>query len=122
MSKSVLAVRRMRQLAPAIPSVFLMKRLPLAFRDGSLPPGVEIAGPKIDNLRRHPGYAERVREQANRIFVWTVDDPADVDLCRDLGVDAIITNRPAEVLARGSNPLRGLDHAELVLWPERRRQ
>jgi glycerophosphoryl diester phosphodiesterase len=30
--------------------------------------------------------------------VWTVDAQADIDLCVDLGVDAIITNRPARVL------------------------
>jgi hypothetical protein len=31
---------------------------------------------------------------------WTVDEPADVELCLRLGVDAIITNRPAEVIAQ----------------------
>jgi hypothetical protein len=29
-----------------------------------------------------------------------VDQPADVELCLELGVDAIITNRPAEVVGR----------------------
>jgi len=32
--------------------------------------------------------------------VWTVNEPGDVDLCVELGVDAIITNRPAAVLER----------------------
>jgi glycerophosphoryl diester phosphodiesterase len=27
--------------------------------------------------------------------VWTVDEPEQVELCRTLGVDALITNRPA---------------------------
>jgi glycerophosphoryl diester phosphodiesterase len=30
--------------------------------------------------------------------VWTVNEPEDVELCLDLGVDAIITNRPRAVL------------------------
>ncbi len=98
MSFSVLAVRRMRQLAPAVPRVFLMERVPLPYRDGSLPPGVDVAGVSIDVLRRHPAYAGRVRERGHRLHVWTVDDLADVDLCVELGVDAVITNRPADVL------------------------
>jgi len=31
------------------------------------------------------------------VHVWTVDEPADVELCVELGVDAIITNRPGAV-------------------------
>jgi glycerophosphoryl diester phosphodiesterase len=98
MSFSLLAVRRMRQLAPAVPRVFLMKQVPLPFRDGSLPPGVGTAGIAMGIVRRHPGYVQRVRDRGNEVFVFTVDDPADVDLCLDAGVDAIITNSPADVL------------------------
>jgi glycerophosphoryl diester phosphodiesterase len=100
MSFSLLAVRRMRQLAPAVPRVFLMDHVPLPFRDGSLPPGVRTAGLAVEILRNHPDYVERLRDRGNRIFVFTVDDPADVELCLDLDVDAIISNRPAEVLER----------------------
>jgi glycerophosphoryl diester phosphodiesterase len=34
------------------------------------------------------------------VHVWTVDEPADVELCLELGVEAIITNRPREVLGQ----------------------
>ncbi|WP_338020984.1 glycerophosphodiester phosphodiesterase family protein, partial [Rhodococcus sp. YH1] len=27
-------------------------------------------------------------------YCWTVDDPADVELCRDLGVGWVATNHP----------------------------
>jgi glycerophosphoryl diester phosphodiesterase len=100
MSFSLLAVHRIRQLAPAVPRIFLMRRVPLPFRDGSLPPGVETAGLRVDILRDQPRYVERLRERGNRIFVFTVDHPADVELCLDLDVDGIITNRPAEILAQ----------------------
>ena len=99
MSFSMLAVRRMRQLAPGVPRVFLMERVPLPFRDGSLPPGVDTAGVAIELLRDHPEYAEQVRTRGHQLFAWTVDEPQDVDMCLALGVDAIITNRPADVLA-----------------------
>lgn len=100
MSFSTIALRRMRQLAPKIPTVFLMDRVPLRYRDGSLPPGVGIAGPGVDVLRAHPHYVERVHRAGNQVHVWTVDSPEDVQLCIDQGVDAIITNRPGDVLAQ----------------------
>jgi len=100
MSFSSLSLRRMRELAPSIPAVYLMERVPLRMRDGSLPGGVGIAGPSIEILRDHPAYVERVQRAGGAVHVWTVDEPADIDLCLRLGVDAIISNRPAEVLAQ----------------------
>jgi glycerophosphoryl diester phosphodiesterase len=41
-----------------------------------------------------------VHEQGNSVHVWTVDDDADIDLAIETGVDAIITNRPRQVLSR----------------------
>jgi glycerophosphoryl diester phosphodiesterase len=108
MSFSMLAVRRVRQLAPAVPRVFLLNRVPLPFRDGSLPPGVGVAGVAVAVLRAHPVYARRLRDRGHQMFVWTVDEPADVELCLALGADGIITNRPGEVLARlGCSGQRG---------------
>ena len=98
MSFSQLSLRRMRALAPSVQTVFLMDRVPLRYRDGVLPPGVRIAGPSIEVLRAHPRYVERVQRQGHDVHVWTVDAVADIELCRDLGVDAIITNRPRRVL------------------------
>lgn len=100
MSFSQFAVRRMRGLAPGVPTVLLMDRVPLRYRDGSLPLGVSIAGASIDIIRAHPRYVERVHAHGGQVNVWTVDDPADADLCIDLGVDAIISNRPSMVRAR----------------------
>jgi glycerophosphoryl diester phosphodiesterase len=100
MSFSQSAVRRMRALAPGIPTVLLMDPVPMRLRDGSLPLGIPIAGPSIDVIRAHPRYPSRVHDHGGLVHVWTVDDVADVDLCVQAGVDAIITNRPAMVLAR----------------------
>ncbi|MFC6239415.1 glycerophosphodiester phosphodiesterase [Longivirga aurantiaca] len=97
MSFSQLSVRRMRAMTPGLPTVFLMERVPLRFRDGSLPFGARIAGPSIDIVRQYPRYVDRVHRQGNAVHVWTVDDPADVELCVRLGVDAIISNHPRMV-------------------------
>lgn len=99
MSFSQLSLRRMRVMAPSVQTVFLMDRVPLRFRDGTLPPGVRIAGPSIEVVRAHPRYVERAQRRGNAVHVWTVDAVEDVTRCRDLEVDAIITNRPRRVLA-----------------------
>ncbi|MBA2389912.1 MAG: glycerophosphodiester phosphodiesterase [Geodermatophilaceae bacterium] len=100
MSFATSALRRTRRLAPELPTVQLMSRVPLLYRDGSLPVGADVAGPSVDILRAHPRYVERVHAAGHPLFVWTVDAPSDIDLVLGLGVDAVITNQPAEVLAR----------------------
>jgi glycerophosphoryl diester phosphodiesterase len=97
MSFSELALRRVRRLAPGVPLVLLMDRVPVIYRSGMLPKGVRIAGPGLDILKTHPRYVRRVQDAGSRVFVWTVDDPVDVQNFCELGVDAIITNRPREV-------------------------
>jgi glycerophosphoryl diester phosphodiesterase len=97
MSFSEMALRRWRALAPGVPRVFLMEEVPLRCRKGWLPFGAGVAGPSIEILREHPGYVDRVHRAGGRVFVWTVDEVEDVELCRTLGVDAIISNRPGYV-------------------------
>ena len=110
MSFSQLSLRRLRYLAPDLRSVMLFERVPLRFRDGSLPEGVAVAGPSIEIVRSHPRYVERAHRHGHPVHVWTVDAVEDIALCRDLGVEAIITNRPGRVLralGREAGPLPG---------------
>jgi len=100
MSFSTLALRRIRLLAPRLPTVQLYDRVPVRRRDGSLPAAADIAGPGIAVLRADAGYVRRVHDHGSPVYVWTVDEPADVELAVSLGVDAVITNRPAAVLTR----------------------
>jgi glycerophosphoryl diester phosphodiesterase len=122
MSFSAMSVRRIRRLAPSLDTVLLLDRVPLRLRDGSLPRGVRIAGPGIHILRIHPEYVERVHSMGNRVHVWTVDQPSDIDLCVELGVDAIISNRPKAVLARlgrdGTAPPATARHGVIELNPD----
>jgi glycerophosphoryl diester phosphodiesterase len=100
MSFAPMALRRIRLLAPDVPRVLLLDRLLPIRRDGMLPTAVRIAGPSLGILLADPGYVARAHRRGNRVYVWTVDDPADVSYVLDLGVDAVITNRPAEVARR----------------------
>jgi glycerophosphoryl diester phosphodiesterase len=97
MSFAQIALRRVRLLAPSVPLVLLLLRETPFRRDGRLPTGVHITGPGLTLLREEPGYVARAHAAGNRVYCWTVDDPADVELVHRLGIDAIITNRPREV-------------------------
>ena len=100
MSFAATSLRRIHAMAPSVPTVYLMDRVPVRYRDGTLPPQVRAAGPSLAVVRAHPGYVERVHEQGGRVHVWTVDAADDVDFVVGLGVDAIISNHPRRVLRR----------------------
>ena len=100
MSFAPTALRRVQLLAPELPTVLLTEwRLPV-LREGILPAGVPIAGPGLRLLRDDPGFVARAHDRGNQVFVWTVNEPEDVEFVIDLGVDTIITDRPAETLAQ----------------------
>jgi glycerophosphoryl diester phosphodiesterase len=98
MSFSWLSLRRMRTMAPGLRTVLLMDRVPLRFRDGSLPTGVSYAGPSLEIVTAHPEYVDRAQKHGHAVHVWTVNSADDVRHCRDIGVDAIISDRPGAAL------------------------
>jgi len=104
MSFSWLSLRRLRTMAPGLRTVLLMDRVPLRFRDGSLPTGVSYAGPSLEIVSAHPEYVDRAHKHGHQVHVWTVNADADVRHCRDIGVDTIISDRPEAALRTLSEP------------------
>ncbi|WP_405615519.1 glycerophosphodiester phosphodiesterase [Streptomyces sp. NBC_01511] len=100
MSFSARSLHRIADAAPQLPTVYLMQFVSPRLRDGRLPAGARIAGPGIRIVRNQPGYVERLHRAGHRVHVWTVNEPEDVELCVSLGVEAIITNRPKQVLSQ----------------------
>ncbi|WP_406039639.1 glycerophosphodiester phosphodiesterase family protein [Micromonospora sp. NBC_00898] len=100
MSFSPLAVRRIRDLAPALPTVLLLEVLPRWLRLGRLPFGTRIAGPGIGLVRARPQLVPALRAAGNQVYVWTINEPDDLELVLDADVDGVITDRPARALAR----------------------
>ena len=98
MSFSWMSLRRCLEFAPTLQMVYLMERVPLRFRDGSLPLGASAAGPSMDIVRAHPEYVAKVHSAGHEVHVWVANDPADIDLCADLGVDAVMTDNPAAMV------------------------
>jgi glycerophosphoryl diester phosphodiesterase len=98
MSFSPLALRRVRRLAPGLPTVMLYE-IPLLTDD--LPPiGAGIIGPGIALVRARPSIVRRAHERGLQVYVWTVNSREDLELVLGLGVDGIISDRPAYVMAR----------------------
>ena len=100
MSYALTSLRRVHALAPVLPTVLLMDRVPVRYRDGRLPLQVSAAGVDLRVLRKHPGYVQRVHGQGGQLAVFTVDEPEDIELVLGLGADVVISNLPGRVKRR----------------------
>jgi len=61
--------------------------------------GAAAYNPEVGSLLARPGVVAHLHAAAVAVMVWTSDDPAQWAALTDLGVDAIITNTPGELLA-----------------------
>ncbi|MER7276769.1 glycerophosphodiester phosphodiesterase family protein [Dactylosporangium sp. NPDC000244] len=100
MSFSANAVKRVRQRAPGLPTVMLIDVWSVPSRIGWLPPASSIGGPGVGLLRASPELVERLHRRGYPVYVWTVNEPDEVDLVMKLRVDGIISDRPAYVIER----------------------
>ena len=100
MSFSQLAVRRMSELAPAVPTVLLIGKRLRPVRRELLGGSATAVGPGIGLLRADPEFVADAHAAGKEVHVWTVNRPRDMDLMRELGVDAVITDHPDEMLRR----------------------
>jgi glycerophosphoryl diester phosphodiesterase len=100
MSFAALALRRVRALAPALPTVYLLEIVPPGLSSGRLPFGARIAGPRVGLLRGRSGLIPALHAAGHQAYVWTVNDEPDLDLVIAERVDGVITDRPRFVLDR----------------------
>ena len=98
MSFSWVALRRIRRLAPDLSLVYLMDS-PMAWaRSRPISEPDWIAGPGIELVRRHPELIRRIRRSGTEVHVWTVNSRADLELCLEQDVAAVITDKPGVML------------------------
>jgi glycerophosphoryl diester phosphodiesterase len=108
MSFSAAAVWRIRRAAPMLPTVLLGDTSRYLGGSAATTVGATAVGPSIQTLREHPELVDRAAAQGRATYCWTVDELADVEFCRDLGVGWIATNHPGrtkEWLQRGLSEL-----------------
>jgi len=98
MSFSYVALNRVKKLAPDLDVVMLVDKIYAWQLTRNLVGSDWIAGPGIDLLRENPRFRARLARSGRPIHVWTVNTPEDLDLCVELGVEAIITDTPGKAL------------------------
>jgi glycerophosphoryl diester phosphodiesterase len=92
MSFSYFAMARVA-LQKEYPAVFLSK---IATQVKLLRSPAPVYGLNKDLFKNDPSLFKRLRRMKKKIYVWTVDDPADMRMCAENGVTAIITNTPGQ--------------------------
>lgn len=100
MSFAALALRRIRVLAPGVPTVYLLEIPPPGVSRGRLPFGAKIAGPGIGLVRSRPALVPALRAAGHEVYVWTVNAESDLEVVLEQQVDGVITDRPRFVLDR----------------------
>jgi glycerophosphoryl diester phosphodiesterase len=98
MSFSWVALRRVRRRTPYLPLVFLVDGPTQWFRTRPISEPDWVAGPGMHLVRARPELVRRIREAGTPVHVWTVNEPDDIELCLELEVEALITDRPGPTL------------------------
>ncbi len=93
MSFSWFAIEKMRRVDPSINTTFLMHKN-TSWLQAKLSSAAAI-GPGINELREEPIRAKRIKDLGRSLYVWTVNEDSDIKLCEKVGVDILITNKPA---------------------------
>ncbi|SDB92868.1 glycerophosphoryl diester phosphodiesterase [Raineyella antarctica] len=89
------AVATFAELLPDVPRSQL--QFPTPWTEGVRAPAIS---PWLGMVRRDPDLVRRAHDASLEVHVWTVNEPADIDFCLDLGVDAITSDHPDRVLER----------------------
>jgi len=90
LSFSFTAVRRAERLMPEFEHVQLLQHSQL-ISVASAP----IVGLDRELVHRDHGIVDVLRRKDKKVFVWTVNDDDEIRWMSELGVDAIITDKPA---------------------------
>ncbi|MET0998678.1 MAG: glycerophosphodiester phosphodiesterase family protein [Marmoricola sp.] len=94
MSFSWVALRRIRRMAPDLELVMLAETRTQWFRVRPFIDNDWIAGPGIEMVREHPDVIRKIRAADRRVHCWVVNEHEDIDRCLELGIEAVITDKP----------------------------
>jgi len=93
MSFSWFAIEKIKKVDPKIKTVMLLGDITqkIARRFTS----AQAIGPSIEMIKKSPELIREIKNSGKELYVWTVDSTEDLQYCADVGVDIVLTNRPA---------------------------
>lgn len=92
MSFSWFALEKVKRIDPTIDLTLLLRQTTPGFAARFT--SARTLGPSVEQLRKKPSLALEIKKSGRSLAAWTVDSQSDIELCRHLGVDSLITNRP----------------------------
>ncbi|MGI8459516.1 MAG: glycerophosphodiester phosphodiesterase [Propionibacteriaceae bacterium] len=94
------------ELLPDVERTFLIDHTFLEWTDGTLPDGASVVGPNLELIRTDPAYVNSAQARGNQVHAWTINSPADVAFCLELGITGLTTDVPdlvSSVLRQGQD-------------------
>jgi glycerophosphoryl diester phosphodiesterase len=55
----------------------------------------QVIGPSVEMIKKSPDLVNEIKNSGKELYVWTVDSTEDLQYCASVGVDIVMTNRPA---------------------------
>ena len=93
MSFSWFSIEKIKKIDPSIKTVMLLHesnaRITRRFTSAQ---GI---GPSVEMIKKSPELAKEIKNSGKELYVWTVDSTQDLQYCASVGVDIVMTNRPA---------------------------
>lgn len=93
MSFSWSAIEKLKRISPEIPTALLLHKHTPWFQIKYS--SASFIGPEIEHIRVEQIRVKRIQELGRPVIIWTVDEDSDMELCEKLGVDILVTNKPA---------------------------
>ena len=93
MSFSWFAIEKIKKMDSTIKTVMLLhdfnQKLSRRFTSA------QVIGPSIAMIKKSPELVTEIKNSGKELYVWTVDSTEDLQYCASVGVDIVMTNRPA---------------------------
>lgn len=93
MSFSWFAIEKVTKMDRNIKTVMLLHDFnqKLSRRFTSAP----VIGPSVEMIKKSTELVTEIKKSGKELYVWTVDSTEDLQYCASVGVDIVMTNRPA---------------------------
>ena len=93
MSFSWFAIEKIKKMDPSIKTVMLLgditNKITRRFTSA------QVIGPSVEMIKKSPELVTEIKNSGKELYVWTVDSTEDLQYCASVGVDIVMTNRPA---------------------------